>query len=268
MSVAYRLGDDVGDEAHHRGILVDVRLGVAQGLGRDVALVAVLQRARADAEVLDDQLVHPLGHRQVPDDRPRREGPEPVRHRLVGQPGRGEVERGRRRGLDLLVGRDAEADRDDLEIVHQPRRQEAAGARIGLEVQGHVQPGGGGGRREDRVLVAAQGGHEDGQPAAAGGLQHRLALLGGQPQREGLGQRFLEGRGHGFRAPPAQFSSFSRRVSFGSGIRLGSFRNSLIWALFDRPLIARRVSPVSSSGRTMCGRMKRRSSVRSRSRVR
>ena len=35
--------------------------------GADVALVAVLEGAGADAEVLDDELVHPLGHRQVPD---------------------------------------------------------------------------------------------------------------------------------------------------------------------------------------------------------
>ena len=90
------LRDHVGHEPDDGGVLVDLRLGVPLGLGRDVALVAVLERAGADAEVLDDELVDALGHRQVPDERPRREGPQPVGHRRVGQPRGGEVEGGRR----------------------------------------------------------------------------------------------------------------------------------------------------------------------------
>jgi hypothetical protein len=38
-------------------------------LGGDVALVAVLERARADAEILDDQLVDAFRHGEVPRER-------------------------------------------------------------------------------------------------------------------------------------------------------------------------------------------------------
>jgi hypothetical protein len=68
------LGDDVGDEAHDGGFFVDGFFLLFLGLGRDVAFVAIVEGAGADAEVFDDELVDALGHGEVPDERARREG--------------------------------------------------------------------------------------------------------------------------------------------------------------------------------------------------
>ena len=48
------------------------------GLGCDVGFIAVVEGAGADAEVFDDQLVNTLGDGEVPHERARGEGAEPV----------------------------------------------------------------------------------------------------------------------------------------------------------------------------------------------
>ena len=193
------LGDDVRHEPDDGRVLVDVRLGVPLRLRGDVALVAVLEGARADAEILDDELVDPLRNRQVPDERPRREGPQPVGHRRVGKPGAGQVERGRRRRLRIAVGPRgrADPDRDDLEIVDEAGRQEPAGPGVGLEVCRNVESRRLGGQGQGRILVNPERREEHGEPVPPRRLEHRLALLLGQAGGDGFREKLLLGRGHG-----------------------------------------------------------------------
>ena len=86
------LRDDVGHEAHDGGFFVDGFFFLFLGFGSDVAFVAIVERAGTDAEVFNDELVHALGDREVPDERARSERAEPVGHERIGQPGGGEVE--------------------------------------------------------------------------------------------------------------------------------------------------------------------------------
>jgi hypothetical protein len=224
------LRDDVAHEAHDGGVLVHVGLGVPLGLRGDVALVAVLERAGADAEVLDDELVHALGHRHVPDDGPRRERPKPVGHRRVGKPGGGEVQRGRRRGLGIAIrgGGRAHPDRDQLEVVDEARRQEPARAGVRLQVRRDVEACRLGHHRERGVLVNREGVDECREPHAAGRLEHRLALLVRQARGDRLGEGVLLGGGHGFSREPLGahlVSSLSMIDSLASGILSGFLRN-------------------------------------------
>jgi hypothetical protein len=86
------LRDDVAHEAHDGGVLVhDLLLGL-DGLRGDVGVVAVFERAGADAEGFDDELVHALGHGEMPHEGARREGAHPVQDRVVGRPGGGQVQ--------------------------------------------------------------------------------------------------------------------------------------------------------------------------------
>ena len=86
------LADDVAHEAHDGGVLVDRLVGARQILGRGELLAGILEAAGADAVVFDDKLVHAVGQRQVPAERPRGEGADPVEHDLVGRPGGGQMQ--------------------------------------------------------------------------------------------------------------------------------------------------------------------------------
>jgi hypothetical protein len=67
------LGDDVGDEADDGGFFINGFFFLFLGLGRDVAFVAIVEGAGADAEIFDDELVDALGDGEVPHERARRE---------------------------------------------------------------------------------------------------------------------------------------------------------------------------------------------------
>ena len=85
------LRDDVGDETHDGGFFVDGFFLLFLGFGSDVAFVAIVERAGANTEVFDDELVHAFGDGEVPHERARRKRAEPVGHQSIGQPGGGEV---------------------------------------------------------------------------------------------------------------------------------------------------------------------------------
>ena len=81
-------------------------------------------------------------------------------------------------------------DRDDLEIVDEPRREDAARVRIGLQVEGDVEASGGGQRGQGVALGEAERRGEGGQARAARGVAHGLPLLvaqaGGKSRRQGI----------------------------------------------------------------------------------
>ena len=139
--------------------------------------------------------------------RPRGEGAEPVAHQLVGRPGGGEVQRlirrrfRRRSGGGVLVrGLAGADDGDDLEIVDQARGQEAAepaparmsaatssppAAATSASASGSVRP---------RAAATRP-------PAGRAAPRAQPAAVPRSDGRRGLGQDFLDGRGHGGRAP-------------------------------------------------------------------
>ena len=86
------LADDVAHEAHHGGVLVDHFIGALRILDRGEILTGILEAAGADAVMLDDELVHAVGQRQVPAEGPRGEGADPVEHHRVGRPGGGQMQ--------------------------------------------------------------------------------------------------------------------------------------------------------------------------------
>ena len=104
--------------------------------------------------------------------------------------------RGRFGGVFALGGGGAKLDRDDLVIVDETGREEAAGSGIGLEVAGDIETGGLGDGGEGLRLGLREGGGEGGEALAARGFAHGLKLFFGEPRGEDRGQGIGGERNH------------------------------------------------------------------------
>src|SRR4051812_35667065 len=88
-----RLADYVAHEPHDRGIFVDLGFVLLDRFRRDITVFCVLETARADAEMLKNEMMNFLGHAEMPDDWTRGKGPYPVFHDRIGKPRAREVDR-------------------------------------------------------------------------------------------------------------------------------------------------------------------------------
>jgi hypothetical protein len=123
------------------------------------------------------------------------------------------VQRERRPFLDRGGGRRFFAsgggllDRDDLVVVHQPGREQAARLRVRLQIGGKRQTRGGGERLQRFRFAQRERRGEQGHPLAARRLGQGLLLLGRQPFGERRRNRVGEERKRGHvgtsRAGPA-----------------------------------------------------------------
>ena len=155
--------------------------------------------------MLDDQLVYTVGQGEMPLQRTRREGADPVDDAVAGRPGGGEVEDllgiGRRDGfLDVLLfvhGGAAGKDGHELVVVHQAGGQQAERRRVGADVVDEIEAGGRGDERECVRFGQAQGGGDGGHALATGRLQHGLPLLIVEAAGQRRGQFFLDRHVHG-----------------------------------------------------------------------
>jgi len=180
------LRDDVADEADDGGVFIDDLFGLLGNLGGDVAVVGIFEGAGADAEGFDDELVNAFRDGEVPDERSRGEGADPVGDDVVGRPDGGEVQGRGGRVLDGRAVVGGKRDGDGLVLVGEAGREEAARGGIGGEVARDGEAGALGERGDGLGIGQPEERGEDGEAFAEGGLGEGQALLVG----EAAGERF------------------------------------------------------------------------------
>ncbi len=192
------LADDVAHESHDGGIGIHDLVRPLGILHRSEVLAGILEAARADAKMLQYELVDAVRLCEMPPDRPRRECAHPVEDSLVWRPRSGEMKDGsriRRGGCLGLFRRRAggvragDGDRHDLVIVHQAGGQEGERSPVGPDVGRDLHPGGAGDKRQHVALGQGESRDNGGDPLASRRLEHRLPLLLSQP----VGKRGREG---------------------------------------------------------------------------